>query len=103
MNNYDLTKASERFRALEDGRGLICRALWGWQPMYLRDAEDAPEDFIRHNEGWTLEPIIRYTQLWVYKDDVQHYLFTERSEKPRENGCTTLIGAIAGSAERVYE
>lgn len=97
---YDLTKVSERFRALEDGRTLLCIGSTmsiGYTP------EDAKADSIAGfiataDKKWSLVPETKraVTKLWVYtRDGSDINTWTQRSELP--TGVIRCLGAIEGS------
>lgn len=102
-SSYDLTKVSQRFKALEDGRSIqYLKTVVTPDQLYLAGM------FILHDEGpWSLVPHPPrtnkwVTKLWVYANTTfeEPWHLVERSEVP--NPHQDCLGAIEGS-EQVSE
>lgn len=98
---YDLTKVSERFRAIEDGQTLTCEGRGAFNKESLEDGSYLIE--LVHGEGtWSLVPLKRKvkTKLYIYWD-INGELSQLRSRLPVNDpdslSYSKLIGAIEGS------
>lgn len=101
---YDLTKVSERFRALEDGRSLrLANDRYTLGIINLENKHSAAQSLQSENLEWSFVPETKrvVTKLWVYEHGDKYKV--ARSENGKNlneaGGWWYVLGAIEGSEQ----
>lgn len=100
ITGYNLTKISERFRALEDGRSLKFKEDNVFNINTIRYGLcDEISQFVGNSWHWSLIPLTRTitTRLWVYRTSNTLETYVCRSENGLPHDGEVCLGAIEGS------